>query len=87
MFWISPELWDDIPLHTHQVGAHVGLQANLLAQRELLVQQGLSLLDFADHLLVSASLEPVWKKRLHDLVQDLAGDQQRGQTLEDMDAQ
>lgn len=69
-------------LCTYQVRAHVGLQPDLVGQRKLFVPQSCSLLDFADHLLVASPLKPVWQEGLHELVQDLTGDQQGGQTLD-----
>lgn len=67
---------------TYQVRAHVGLQPDLLGQRKLFVLLSSSLLDFADHLLVASPLEPVGQEGLHELIQDLTGDQQGGQTLD-----
>lgn len=67
---------------THQVCAHVGLQSDLLSQGKLFCLQGSSLLDFADHLLVASPLEPVRQESLHELIQDLTGNQQGGQTLD-----
>lgn len=67
---------------TYQVRAHVGLQPDLIGQRKLLVLQSSSLPDFVDHLLVASPLEPVGQEGLHELIQDLTGDQQGGQTLD-----
>lgn len=66
---------------THQVCAHVHLQPDLVDQGHLLLPKGDSLAGPAHHLLVAPPLEPVWQESLHHLVEDLAGDQQRGQTL------
>lgn len=66
---------------SYQVGAHVGLQPDLLSQRQLCLSHGFSLLDLTHHLLVASPLEPVGQEGLHDLIQDLTGDQQCGQTL------
>lgn len=63
---------------TYQVCAHVGLQSDLLSQGKLYVLQSSSLLDFADHLLVASPLEPVRQEGLHELIQDLTGNQQGG---------
>ena len=64
---------------THQVGAHVCLQLDLLREGQLLVFHGFyhPLMG----LLVPPPLEPVGQEGLHDLVQDLRRYQQRGQTL------
>ena len=67
---------------TNQICTHVGLQPDLLGQRKLFVFHSSSLLDFANHFLVASSLEPVGQKGLHELIQDLTGDQQGGQTLD-----
>lgn len=67
---------------TYQVRAHVSLEADLLSQRKLLVLQSSYVLDFVDHLLVASPLEPVRQEGFHELIQDLTGDQQGGQTLD-----
>lgn len=66
---------------SHQIGAHVGLQADLLGQGKLLAFQTSPLLHLAEHLLVASPLQPVRQEGLHELIQDLTGDQQGGQTL------
>lgn len=66
---------------SYQVSTHVGLQPDLLSQGKLLVLQCSLLLDFADHLLVASPLEPVGQEGFHELIQDLTGNQQGGQTL------
>lgn len=68
---------------TYQVRAHACLQSNLLLQRQLFVLQSSPPLQFVDHLLVASPLQPVRQKGLHELIQDLTGEQQRGQTLEE----
>lgn len=67
---------------TDQVRAHVGLQPDLLYQRKLFLLIQSSLLDFANHLFVASPLQPVGQEGLHELIQDLTGDQQGRQTLE-----
>lgn len=67
---------------TYQVRAHFGFQPDLLSQRKLFVLQSSSLAHFVDHLLVASPLEPVGQEGLHELIQDLTGDQQGSQTLD-----
>lgn len=67
---------------TDQVCAHVGLEPDLLYQRKLFLLVQSSLLDFANHLFVASPLQPVGQEGLHELIQDLTGDQQGRQTLE-----
>lgn len=67
---------------TDQVRAHVGLEPDLVCQRKLFVLESSSLLDFTNHLFVASPLQPVGEEGLHELIQDLTGDQQGRQTLE-----
>lgn len=67
---------------TDQVRAHVGLEPDLLYQRKLFLLVHSSLLDFTNHLFVPSPLQPVRQEGLHELIQDLTGDQQGRQTLE-----
>lgn len=60
----------------------MSLEADLLGQRKLLVLQSFNLLDLVDHLLIASPLEPVRQEGFHELIQDLTGDQQGGQTLD-----
>lgn len=64
----------------YQIGAHVRLQLDLLWERQLLVGQEPP--EAAVGLLVAPPLQPVGQEGLHDLVEDLGGDEQRGQALE-----
>lgn len=65
----------------YQVCAHISLQSNLLCQRKRFILNKSSLLNFANHLFVASPLEPVGQEGLHDLIQNLTGDQQGGQAL------
>ena len=67
---------------THQVRAHVRLQPDLVGQGHLCRPGAGPLAGPAHHLLVAPPLEPVGQEGLHHLVQDLAGDEQRCQTLQ-----
>jgi len=52
----------------------------LLFQGKLFILKN-SPLDFVNYLFVASSLEPIGQEGFHELIYDLTGDQQGGQTL------